>query len=431
MATPATEIATPRQGMDRKIETRPRRLLWTVATVAGLTLITSLALAFVRTSGVRTFSVERERLTISTVGNGTFHDFIPIRGNVAPLDIVYLDAIEGGRVEKILAEEGAFLERGQPVLELSNSSLQLGVISREAEVSEQLNNLRNTRLAMEQNKLALRSTLVEVDYQIARLARLAERRGELAERGLIARQDYEDSADELAYYRNRREVTLEAQQQDERMRLAQIASLESGVEQLQRNLAIARANLDSLVIKAPIAGQLTSLDVEVGEAKKPAERLGQIDDMDDFKIAAEIDEFYVARVQPGQTAEVTIDGAPFTLAIAKVYPQIVNGQFKVDLEFTDTPPADMRRGQTLQMRLALGDSTTALLLPRGAFYDDTGGSWVFALDPSGSYAEKRPVRLGRRNPDSIEVLDGLAAGERAITSEYASFAAMDRIAFKD
>jgi HlyD family secretion protein len=432
MATTTIETATaPRVGMDRKIERRPRRLLWTIVAGASLTLVASLAVAFVRASGVRTFALERERVTISTVASGTFHDFIPIRGNVAPLKVVYLDAIEGGRVEKILAEEGAFLERGRPVLELSNTSLQLGVISREAEVAEQLNNLRNTRLAMEQNRLTLKSTLVEVDYQITRLARLAERRKELADRGLIARQDYEDTADELAYYRNRRDVTLQAQEQDDRMRLAQIASLEAGVEQLQRNLAIARANLDSLVIKAPIAGQLTSLDVEVGEAKKPAERLGQIDDVDDYKITAEIDEFYVTRVQPGQTAEASIDGEAYTLTVKKVYPQIENSQFEVDLEFADRAPTNIRRGQTLQMRLALGDSTAALLLPRGSFYEDTGGNWVFALDASGSYAEKRAVRLGRRNPDSIEVLEGLRAGERAITSEYSTFAAMDRIAFKN
>jgi HlyD family secretion protein len=433
MATTTAMIETgaPRTGMDRKIERRPRRLFWTIVTVTSLTLVTSLAVAFVRTGGVRTFAVERERVTISTVASGTFHDFIPIRGNVTPLAVVYLDAIEGGRVEKVLAEEGAFLERGQPVLELSNTTLQLDVISREAEVTEQLNNLRNTRLAMEQNRLTLKSTLVEVDYQLVRLGRLAERRQELADRGLISRQDYEDAADELAYYENRRAVTLQAQEQDERMRLAQIASLETGVDQLQKNLAIARANLDSLVIKAPIAGQLTSLDVEVGEAKKPAERLGQIDDVDDYKITAEIDEFYVTRVLRGQTAEATIDGVPCRLTVAKVYPQIENGQFKVDLEFGGTPPANLRRGQTLQMRLALGDSAQALLLPRGAFFDDTGGNWVFVLDASGSYAEKRPVRLGRRNPDSIEVLEGLRAGERAITSEYSTFAAMDRIAFKN
>jgi HlyD family secretion protein len=433
ITTPTTETAplSPRAGMDRKIERRPRRLLWAAVTVVSLTLVTSLTIAFVRASGVRTFAVERERVTISNVSSGTFHDFIPIRGNVAPLDVVYLDAIEGGRVEKILAEEGAFLEKGQPVLELSNTALQLDVISREAEVTEQLNNLRNTRLAIEQNKLTLKSTLVEMDYQIARLGRLAQRRGELAERGLIARQDYEDTADELAYYRNRREVTLQAQEQDDRMRLAQIASLETGVEQLQKNLAIARGNLDSLVIKAPIAGQLTSLDVEVGEAKKPAERLGQIDDVDDYKITAAIDEFYVTRVQRGQTAEATIDGTAYALTIAKQYPQIENGQFQVDLEFSGAAPTNIRRGQTLQMRLALGDSATALLLPRGPFFDDTGGNWVFALDSSGSYAEKRAVRLGRKNPDSVEVLEGLAEGERAITSEYASFTAMDRIAFKN
>jgi HlyD family secretion protein len=368
-------------------------------------------------------------VTISTVTSGTFDDFIPIRGNVTPRSIVYLDAVEGGRVERVFADEGSFLEAGDPILELSNTALQLDVISREAQVAEQLNNLRNTRLAMEQNRLALKSTLVEVDYQIVRLERLTARRQELADRNLISRADYEESADELVYYRNRRVVTLESQEQDERMRLAQIASLESGIEQLQRNLAIAKSNLDNLVIRAPIAGQLTALDAEVGAAKKPAERLGQIDDVDDYKITARVDEFYVTRLAPGQTAELTLADAAYALTVTKAYPQVTDGQFEVDLEFAAAVPDNIRRGQTPQTRLALGDSTPAVLLPRGGFYEDTGGNWAFVLDATGERAEKRAIRLGRRNPEHFEVLEGLDVGDRVITSAYGAFVAMDRIEF--
>lgn len=418
-------------GMDRRIETP--RFTWprVTAAVAGAALAGVLIYQFVQTSGVRTFTIDAELVTVSTAQAGTFLDFVPIRGNVTPLNTVYLDAIEGGRVETIYVEAGGFVEAGQPILELSNTTLQLDVISREAQVSEQLNNLRNTRLAMEQNRLSLKSQLVEIDYQIQRLTRLAERRQELFEQGLIARQDYEDAADELEYFVNRREVTIESQEADERMRLAQIQSLESAVEQLERNLEIARSNLDHLTIRAPLTGQLTSLDAEIGESKARGQRLGQIDDVDDFKVTALVDEFYVTRMRAGQQAEFELSNRTHALEVIKVYPQIRDGQFEIDLAFVDAPPANLRRGQTLQIRVALGDSAEALLLPRGGFFQDTGGNWAFVLDPAGEYAVKRDLRLGRRNPEYFEVLDGLEEGERVITSTYSSYADMDRIELRD
>jgi len=399
--------------------------------LTGVLLVATVVYQFLQTSGVRSFAIAAELLTIETAEIGTFLDFVPIRGSVTPLDTVYLDAIEGGRVEAVFVEDGVFVETGQPILELSNTTLQLDVISREAQVSEQLNNLRNTRLAMEQNRLSLKSTLIEIDYQITRLTRLGERRTDLFERGLIARQDHEDVIDELEYYQNRREVTIESQEADDRMRLAQIESLESTVEQLERNLQIARANLDNLVIRAPITGQLTSLDAEIGESKSRGQRLGQIDDIDDFKVSALVDEFYVTRTQSGQSAEFELSGRIYKLEVIKVYPQIRDGQFEIDLAFLDAPPANLRRGQTLQIRVALGDSIEALLLPRSGFSQDTGGNWAFVLDPTGRYAVKRELRLGRRNPEYFEVLDGLEPGDRVITSAYSSYVNMDRIELRD
>jgi len=417
--------------MDRKVERRgipwPRILAGSVIAA----LVIAVIYQFFETSSMRSFAIAQDLVTVETAERGTFLDFVPIRGSVTPLNTVYLDAIEGGRVEHVLVEEGALVGAGQPILELSNTTLQLDVISREAQVSEQLNNLRNTRLAMEQNRLSLKSTLIEVDYQITRLTRLTERRADLFERGLIARQDYEDAADELEYFHNRREVTIESQEADERMRLAQIESLESTVEQLERNLEIARSNLDNLVIKAPTAGQLTSLDAEVGESKARGQRLGQIDDVDDFKVTALVDEFYVTRTRNGQAAEFDLSGRTHRLEVIKVYPEVLNGEFEIDLAFVEALPADLRRGQTLQIRVALGDSSEALLLPRGGFFEDTGGSWAFVLDESGDYAFKRNLRLGRRNPEYFEVLEGLAPGDRVITSAYTSFATMDRVQLRD
>jgi HlyD family secretion protein len=418
-------------GMDRWVGRQ--RFTWPrlLAVSAAVIVVAGLVYLYLQSSSMRTFVIEAELVTIGTVHNGLYRDYVPIRGSVTPLNTVYLDAIEGGRVESVLVEEGGFVEAGQAILELSNTSLQLDVISREAQVSEQLNNLRNTRLAMEQNRLALRRELVEIDYQITRLNRLTERRLELVERALISRQDYEDASDELEYFHKRREVTIESQEVDERMRVAQVESLESTVQQLERNLLIARANLENLVIKAPMSGQLTSLDAEIGQSKTRGERLGQIDDIDDFKITALVDEFYVTRTRSGQVAEFELSGRTFLLEIIKVYPEIRGGEFEIDLAFVDSPPADLRRGQTLQIRVALGDSGEALLLPRGGFAQDTGGNWAFVLDSSGAWAERRGLRLGRRNPEYFEVLDGLAEGDRVITSAYSAYADMDRIELRD
>lgn len=415
-------------GMDRKIikSRRPFILKCGLATVAVIGMAV-LGQQVLNDASIATYRVDRERVTVSTVIRGAFEDFIPVRGSVTPLRSVFLDAIEGGRVEEIYVEEGSVVKKGEPLLELSNTALQLDVISREAQVTEQLNNLRNTRLAMEQNRLDLKSRLVELDYQIVRLERLVERRRRLMERDMISEADFVDARDELEYYRNRRDVTIESQEQDEAMRLAQIESLESGVRQLERNLEIARRNLENLTIEAPVSGQLTSLDAEIGQSKSRGEPLGQIDDMDAYKLTVQIDEFYVTRTHVGQYGEFTLMGQPYELRIAKIYPEIVNGQFQVDMEFVADMPANLRRGQTLQLRVQLGDASDALLLPRGGFFQDTGGNWAFVVNESGETALRRDIRLGRRNPEYFEVLEGLEEGDQVITSEYAAYGDIERI----
>ncbi len=404
-ATRTTTPPTPIQphlavaSMDRRIEKRRPKWLKIAAAVGALAVLAVMGYVFVKQSAVNTYALPRDRVAVSTVTSGMFLDFIPIRGNVMPLTTVYLDAVEGGRVEKLLVEEGQLVQQGEPLLELSNTALQLDVISREAEIAEQMNNLRNTRLATEQNRLALKNTLVEIDYQIVRLGRLAESRRVLFEQGVIARRDYEDTTDELDYFRKRRLVALESQREEERLRGAHIRSLETAVDQLQRNLIIARKNLDGLTIRAPISGRLTALSAELGESKDRGERLGQVDDVDDFKIRALVDEYYVTRMMSGQTARFTLGAKEYPLTVTKVFSEIREGQFEADLAFTGERPPNLRRGQTLQIRVALGDATPALLLPRGGFSQDTGGNWAFVLDPSGKFAQRRPLRLGRRNPE--------------------------------
>jgi len=411
--------------MDRKITTKSRKPLLiggAVAAVGGL-----LAIVFF-TDTSTSFTLDGQRIRTAEVSIGMYEDYIPLRANVEPEKTVYLDAIEGGRVEAILVEEGAFVEEGQPLIDLSNTSLQLDVIAREAEVSEQLNNLRNTQLAIEQNRLKLKGDLIEIDYQIIRLTRLVNRYEELEGSQFISRTDYENSNDELEYWKKRRVVTEESQAQDEVVRFAQIEQLNSSVSQLEKNLTLARGNLDNLLIRAPRAGQLTSMNAEIGESKSRGERLGQIDDVDRFKATALVNEFYLNRVRIGQQAQLEINGRDHLLEVSKIYPEVQASQFEVDLRFVGDAPADIRRGQTLQLRLVLGDSNErAVLLASGPFFNDTGGAWVFVLGPDRKTATRRPVQLGRRNPSMIEVDGGLVAGDEVIISSYANFIEVERL----
>ncbi len=275
--------------MDRRIERRSRRPLIIGSAIGGAALLFIIIFTTFDTS--TSFTLDGQRIRTAEVSTGVYEDFIPLRAAVEPERTVYLDAMDGGRVDAIHVEEGAFVEEGQPLIDLSNTSLQLDVIAREAEVSEQLNNLRNTQLAIEQNRLKLKSDLIEIDYEIKRLSRLVARYEELQGNQFISKNEYEDSVDELQYNKNRREVTRESQEQDERIRLAQIEQLDNSIEHLEKNLILARANLDNLLIRAPRAGQLTSMNAEIGESKARGERLGQIDDVDRFKAVALVNEF--------------------------------------------------------------------------------------------------------------------------------------------
>jgi HlyD family secretion protein len=413
-------------GMDRRIErTSKRPLVIGGAVAAGIAL---LVLLITTMDSGTSFTLDGQRIRTAEVSSGVYEDFIPLRAAVEPERTVYLDAIEGGRVEAILVEEGSFVEKDQPLIDLSNTSLQLDVIAREAEVSEQLNNLRNTQLAIEQNRLKLKGDLIEIDYEISRLSRLVARYEELEGNQFISKNEYEDAVDELLYNRNRREVTRESQAQDEKIRIAQIEQLNSSVEQLEKNLTLARANLDNLLIRAPRAGHLTSLNAEIGESKARGERLGQIDDVDRFKAVALVNEFYLNRVRVGQQALLEVNGREYELEVSKIYPEVQASQFEIDLRFAGDTPRDIRRGQTLQMRLVLGDTDErATLLANGPFFNDTGGAWVFVLDPDGKVATRRVVQLGRRNPNSIEVESGLLPGDKVIISSYANFIEVDRL----
>ena len=414
------------QGMDRVVEKRTplaRKIAYGAAALLAALFIYWLVGMLL---GGRSLSVNSQRIFISDVTVGTFEDFIPLRGRLVPRSTVYLDAIEGGRVEEVLIEDGTLVAAGDPIARLSNTNLQLEVLGREAAVTEQLNNMRTIELQLEQNRLSHKRNLVEIDYQIIRLNRSIERQRELAEQNLVSQSTVDELQDELDYFTNRRDVTLESQATDARLQEQQLAQLRAAGEQLETSLEFARKNLDDLNVRAPVAGKLSGFNIEIGQSIDRGGRLGQIDDPDGYKLNVQIDEFYLGRIDIGQVATAEHGRDEYGLRIVKIYPQVNNGQFEVDMAF-EQEPENLRRGQTLQLKLTLGDNSDAILIPNGSFYQETGGSWIFVVSPDGAEAVKRNVRLGRRNTDFIEVLDGLEPGEQVITSPYTSYAGMDRL----
>ncbi len=418
------------QGMDRKVQ-KKTPIGKRVGYAAAALLVVAFGWWFVETllQG-RSLTVNSQRITVSPVTVGAYEDFIPLRGRLVPRSTVYLDAIEGGRVEEILVEDGAIVEAGDPIAVLSNTNLQLEVLGREAAVTEQLNNMRTIELQLEQNRLSHKRNLIEIDYQIKRLTRAVARQRDLASKDLASRSTIEELEDELTYFENRRDITLESQETDVRMQEQQLRQLREAGGQLQAGLGFARKNIDDLRVRAPLPGKLSGFDIEVGQSIGRGERLGQIDDPNGYKLNVRIDEFYIDRVDLQQSAVAEHNGRDIELNISKIYPQITDGQFEVDMVLADEPDG-LRRGQTKQVRLTLGDNTDAILIPNGAFYQETGGNWIFVVSADRSEAIRRNVRMGRRNDEFIEVLDGLEPGEHVITSPYTSYIDMDRLALDD
>ena len=421
-----TSKAVSGAGMDRKIDSQTKSLKkWLGFSILALVMVFVIYLMASKTTG-KVLSVDNSRIVISTVNSGVFEDFIPIRGRVTPAKTVYLDAIEGGRVERILVEDGANLTAGNLIVELSNASLQLSVLGNETRVAEQLNNMRSIELNLEQNRLQHKKNIVDINYQIKMLSRQLSREKSLIKSGAIMQSKYDDTFDTLTWYQNRLALTKESQQSDARMQGEQLNFLKETSTRLESNLAISRQNLDNMSVKAPVAGKLSGFNVEVGQSIARGERLGQIDTPNDYKLTAFIDEFYLGRVDIGQQAKYQ----HYVLVISKVYPQVQNGQFEVDFKFVNNQPEGIRRGQTIQIKLTLGDASDAVLIPNGAFFQDTGGKWIFVVSQDGSRAVKRNVRLGRRNNQVIEVLEGLELGEQVVTSPYSSYKEMQQLKFK-
>jgi HlyD family secretion protein len=414
--------------MDRKIEAPAwHKKAKLAAAAGGSALFLAVAIYLIAMPGGRTVKVETSTVTVGDVARGAFEDFVPIRGRVAPLKTVYLDAIEGGRIEKIYVEDGAELKAGDVLVDLSNTQLRLEVLTREAEVAQQTNNVRTLELNLEQSRLNNRRDMFEAEYQVQKLGRALERRKALFNDGHSSKADLENLEDEYNFQKKKFTLLTETLRTTEQLQETQLGQIKATAKRLTENLDVARQNLDGLTVRAPVDGKLTAFIAEVGQSLGKGERLGQIDDPGRRKVAAEIDEFYLNRVELEQSAGLSWNGKDYTLRIAKIYPQVRDGHFVADLVFDGAEPADMRRGQTLQLKLTLGDATEAVLIPDGAFFQDTGGAWIFVVAPDGGEAVRRNVRLGRRNSRFIEVLDGLEPGEKVVTSPYTGFLDKDRL----
>jgi len=396
-------------------------------TISAVILFAAIAALWVMAAPTseRTLRVNKNELIIASVQQGIFEDVIPLRGEVMPLRTLYLDAIEGGRVEKIHLEDGATIEVGAAIVDISNTRLQLESITREAQVSEQINLLQTQELNLARNDLEHKRNLTELDHQIKTQNQRLERMRPLHKRQLISVAELQDAEDDLAYLKKRQQLIREAREVDQALQAAQMKQLRDSVTLLNNNLTFARTNLAGLNVKAPIAGRLTAFNLEPGQSLMPGERFGQIDDPDHFKLMAQVDEFYMNRIRVDQTALAKIDQQEFPLRIKKIYPQVVDGQFRVDLVFTSAQPANISRGQTLQLRLQMGANEPAQLIPNNSFFQDTGGHWIFVVSVDGKQAYRRDIKLGRRNSQFIEVISGLTLDEQVIVGPYTTYADID------
>lgn len=412
--------------MDRSIDPRParRKRLIAIGCVGGLVLVMAAFWASsYSTSRVR---VEAAKLQIGTVEKGLFREFIPVTGTVQPIQTVFLDALEGGTVKQRFVEDGHMVKAGEPIIELSNPQLHMDAINREAQLLDQQNNLRNTRLAMDQQTTRLRDELLNLDKDLKRLERDQRIDERLAKDSLLAQNTFLSNTENLHYMREKRKLVAANVRSDSLFRLSQVGSITNNLALIDQNLKFLRDNLQNLVIKAPIDGQLSGLNVELGQTKQRGERIAQIDVLNGFKVRARIPEHYVSRVSIGLHGTFIHAGKEHAIEIFKVYPEVSNGEFDVDLRFVAAAPADIRRGQTFQVRLQLSEDMQAVMVPRGPFFQDTGGQWVYVIDAEGR-ATKRDVKLGRQNPDMYEVLEGLVPGDRVVTSRYAPFNDADEL----
>ncbi|MBA2762767.1 MAG: HlyD family efflux transporter periplasmic adaptor subunit [Segetibacter sp.] len=417
--------------MDRVIQKKT----WTqkrILTIAGIVaIIILIGGSYYFTSGKSRLNVDTERITISEIKKGSFQEFIPVNGIVLPVTTIYLDAVEGGRVEEKFVEDGALMKKGQPILKLANTDLELSLSNQETSVFNVLTQMQLTRNAAEQNTIRQLNQMAEVDNALAEAERVYKLNKHLHDEKAIGSQELKQSENNHKYQVERKKLTEETLQKDKVSGKQQVSQMGQSYARMQNALSLMRRKVGDLIVRAPVDGQLTSLDAEIGQSKNKGERLGQVDVLSGFKVRADIDEHYISRIFTGLMGEVTLAGKDYKLRIRKVYTQVNNGRFQVDMDFVNGVPEGIRRGQTLQIRLALSDETQAFLLAKGGFFQQTGGNWIFKVADNGSMAYKTDIQLGRQNPDYYEVLQGLKPGDKVVTSSYENYGNMQELVLKE
>lgn len=393
-------------------------------------LVLFMAYQLIFAKSVSTFRTEKDKLTIAAAIKGKFDDYITINGNVAPIATIYMDAYEGGRVAEKLIEEGAMVKQGDIILKLENSGLYEQILASESNLALKQNDLRSTRLTFDARQVEGRRNLAQAEVNLERTHRNFEQNEALFKDGLISREDYLVSQENYHLAQKQFDIVKLQTEQDEELRKTSLSSLDTDLERMKKTLGMVYQRLDHLNVRAPADGQLGFLDAEIGQNISQGERIGQINVLTDFKIEAQIDEHYIDRVQRDLVATLERNGTEYPLRLRKVYPEVRNGRFKVDLVFTDEKPETIRTGQSYNIKLQLGESSDALLLPKGGFFQSTGGQWVFVVSASGDEALRRNIRIGKQNSRYYEVLEGLQDGEQVITSNYDTFGDAQRIVLK-
>lgn len=368
-----------------------------------------------------TLKVDVTGLNITTVKSGEFNDYIRVTGQVQPIKTVQLSPLEAGIVENIVIEEGTCVKQGDVIVELSNHNLSLQILDAEAQLAEKQNFLRNTVISMEQEKLSLKQERLQLNIDVARKERLYRQNEALYNKKLLSKEEWLQAKEDYELARDKRDLIIERQKQDSIYRTVQIEQLDNDLANMRRNMSLIRERVANLKIKSPITGELGQLDIVLGQSLTMGEKIGQINDLQDYKIEAQIDEHYIDRVKSGLDATFERQGVSYNTTVRKVYPEVRNGQFKADFVFSGNRPDNIRTGQTYYLNLQLGQPVQAIIVPRGAFYQSTGGNWIYVVKEGENKAVKRNVKIGRQNPQYYEVLEGLEPGEKVIISSYDTF----------
>lgn len=416
--------------VDRVIQKKKwsTKRLMTIAGIAGVVVLVAGSIFF--TSGKSKLNVDTERITISEVKKGAFQEFIPVNGVVMPLNTIFLDAVEGGQVEERFVDDGAMLKKGDPILKLSNIDEELNLATQESAVFGEQTQMQIAHNNAQQNTITKLNQMADVDNAFKEAERIWLLNKSLYEQKAIGLQDYQASKNAYDYALRRKRLTTQILKQDTTLIKQQDIQAQEHYAQMKSALTLMRKKVSSLILRAPIDGQLTSLDAEVGQNKNKGEHLGQLDAQNGFKVQVDVEEHYLSRVYAGLKGDFSFADKTYKLVIRKVYTQVTNGRFKVDMQFEGEVPKGIRKGQTLQIRLALSDETTALLLPKGGFYQQTGGNWIFKVSDDGKTAYKTDIQIGRYNTDNYELLKGLKPGDKVITSSYENYGDIQELVLK-